>query len=90
MLAEKRYIWHPMLKEKAVEDRLYQNRILERARQCNTLVVLPTALGKTVIALLLGIEKAEEGKIFFLAPTRPLVQQHPKYSWTKRGLTREN
>jgi Fanconi anemia group M protein len=79
-----------MLKEKAVEDRLYQNRILERARQCNTLVVLPTALGKTVIALLLGIEKAEEGKIFFLAPTRPLVQQHPKYSWTKRGLTREN
>jgi len=76
MLAEKRYIWHPMLKEKAVEDRLYQNRILERARQCNTLVVLPTALGKTVIALLLALEKAGEGKIFFLAPTRPLVQQH--------------
>ncbi len=76
MLAEKRYVWHNLLKEKAVEDRLYQNRILERARQCNTLVVLPTALGKTVIALLLAIERAEEGKIFFLAPTRPLVQQH--------------
>ncbi|MEM3875430.1 MAG: helicase-related protein [Candidatus Bathyarchaeia archaeon] len=76
MLAEKRYVWHPLLKEKAVEDRLYQNKILERARQCNTLVVLPTALGKTVIALLLAIERAEEGKIFFLAPTRPLVQQH--------------
>jgi len=27
-------------------------------------------------SLLLAIEKAEEGKIFFLAPTRPLVQQH--------------
>ncbi|MEM3753356.1 MAG: helicase-related protein [Candidatus Micrarchaeaceae archaeon] len=76
MLAEKRYVWHPLLKEKAVEDRLYQNKILERARQCNTLIVLPTALGKTVIALLLAIEKAEEGKILFLAPTRPLVQQH--------------
>ncbi|MBS7647463.1 MAG: helicase-related protein [Candidatus Bathyarchaeia archaeon] len=76
MLAEKRYVWHNLLKEKAVEDRLYQNRILEKARQYNTLVVLPTALGKTVIALLLAIEKAEEGKIFFLAPTRPLVQQH--------------
>ncbi|PUA31601.1 MAG: hypothetical protein B9J98_05930 [Candidatus Terraquivivens tikiterensis] len=76
MLDEKRYLKHPLLKEKAVEDRLYQNRILERARFNNTLVVLPTALGKTIIALLLAVEKAGEGKVFFLAPTRPLIQQH--------------
>jgi len=76
MLAEKRFVSHPLLKPDAVEDRLYQNRILETARKRNTLVVLPTALGKTVIALLLSVEKSEYGRVFFLAPTRPLVQQH--------------
>jgi Fanconi anemia group M protein len=76
MLAEKRFVSHPLLKPSAVEDRLYQTRILETARKRNTLVVLPTALGKTVIALLLAIERSQCGRVFFLAPTRPLVQQH--------------
>ncbi|MGI0140849.1 MAG: DEAD/DEAH box helicase, partial [Thermoplasmata archaeon] len=41
-------------------------------------VVLPTGLGKTVIAALLAAEvlRRGEGKVLFLAPTRPLVQQH--------------
>jgi len=76
MLAEKRFVSHPLLKPSAVEDRLYQTRILETARKRNTLVVLPTALGKTVIALLLAVERSQYGRVFFLAPTRPLVQQH--------------
>lgn len=76
MLFEKRYVSHALLKPQTVEDRLYQNRILETARRRNTLVVLPTALGKTVIALLLAVERAEVGRVLFLAPTRPLVQQH--------------
>ncbi len=76
MLEEKRFVKHELLKPSAVEDRLYQTRILETAKQKNTLVVLPTALGKTVIALLLAIERAQQGRVFFLAPTRPLVQQH--------------
>ncbi len=42
----------------------------------NTLVILPTALGKTVIGLLIAAERIRYGKVFFLAPTRPLVQQH--------------
>ena len=64
------------LKRDAVEERLYQNEILETTRTKNTLVVLPTALGKTVIAMLLALEKMESGTVIFLAPTRPLVQQH--------------
>jgi ERCC4-related helicase len=42
------------------------------------LVVLPTGLGKTVIAALTAAEvlRAGPGKLLFLAPTRPLVQQH--------------
>jgi Fanconi anemia group M protein len=76
LLGEKRYVQHSFLKPRAVEERLYQTRIIDVAKRKNSLVVLPTALGKTVIALLLAIEKCEEGKIYFLAPTRPLVQQH--------------
>jgi ERCC4-related helicase len=76
MLVEKHYVKHELLKPGAVEDRLYQSRILETARRKSTLVVLPTALGKTVIALLLAIEKVNDGRVLFLAPTRPLVMQH--------------
>lgn len=59
--------------------RAYQ---LEIAHSClsagNTLVVLPTGLGKTLIAFLLISHKANEGKCFLLAPTRPLCEQHYK------------
>lgn len=42
------------------------------------LVVLPTGLGKTVIAALVAAEvlRRQEAKVLVLAPTRPLVQQH--------------
>ncbi|MEM3466070.1 MAG: ERCC4 domain-containing protein, partial [Candidatus Jordarchaeales archaeon] len=44
----------------------------------STLVVLPTGLGKTVIALLVAAEKlrTSEGVCVVLAPTKPLVEQH--------------
>lgn len=76
MFGVKCYVACEWIKPNSVEDRVYQTRIMETARQSSTLVVLPTALGKTVIALLLAVEKASQGKVFFLAPTRPLVQQH--------------
>lgn len=72
----RRYVKHKWLKPDSVEDRRYQRKIMETARRKNTLVVLPTALGKTVIALLLAVDRVQDGKVFFLAPTRPLVQQH--------------
>lgn len=59
--------------------RAYQQAILETAKNKNTLVVLPTGLGKTAIALFLAIDRLEkfpESKILFLAPTRPLALQH--------------
>ncbi len=40
------------------------------------MVVLPTGLGKTTIALFVLIDRLRKGKILFLAPTRPLVEQH--------------
>jgi len=44
----------------------------------NTLVVLPTGLGKTSVAALVAaykLQRDSKGKILFLAPTRPLVDQ---------------
>jgi ERCC4-related helicase len=57
----------------------YQQSIFETAKKANTLVVLPTGVGKTLIALLLAIHQQKKfpgTKVLMLAPTRPLVEQH--------------
>jgi len=61
-----------------MELRTYQKEILESIRKNgNTLVILPTGLGKTLIAVKAIEMKLEEGgKALFLAPTKPLVEQH--------------
>ncbi|MBN1923852.1 MAG: DEAD/DEAH box helicase family protein [Nanoarchaeota archaeon] len=67
------------LKDK-FKPRLYQEKIFSDCVKNNCLVVLPTGLGKTIIALMLSVYslKKEENKILFLAPTKPLVEQHRK------------
>jgi len=65
-----------------MEPRDYQKAIFETAKDYNTLVVLPTGMGKTLIAFLLTkfyLEKFPKGKVLILAPTRPLVEQHFDY-----------
>jgi len=62
-----------------IERRLYQEMILGCCVKGNTLVILPTGLGKTVIAVMLSVHRLEKfpgSHIVFLAPTRPLVNQH--------------
>ncbi len=64
-----------------IEPREYQKRIFESCKEENCLVVLPTGLGKTLIALMLSIHRMEKypgKKIVFLAPTKPLAEQHLK------------
>jgi len=61
--------------------RLYQQTILGTAASRNTLVVLPTGLGKTAIAFLLAAQRLHlypNSKILMLAPTKPLCEQHIK------------
>ena len=75
----KAFISHRLLVEGVVEDRLYQQVILGTAVARNTLVILPTALGKTVISLLVAVQRLSVypwGKILVLAPTVPLATQH--------------
>ena len=65
-----------------VVPREYQEAILEICKEKNCLVVLPTGLGKTLIALMLTIERMKSfpgQKVLFLAPTRPLAEQHLNY-----------
>lgn len=74
------------IRKGSVDERLYQKNIAAAASSESTLVVLPTGLGKTVIALLVidNLLASGSGKILFMAPTRPLVEQH--FSFLKEKL----
>ncbi|MFC4359503.1 DEAD/DEAH box helicase [Halobium salinum] len=75
------YVDHPLLVPEFIERRLYQIRLAGAARDNHTLVCLPTGLGKTTVSLLVTAERLHEvgGKSLFLAPTKPLVQQHAEF-----------
>ena len=75
------YIKHPIIWDNSVEFRLYQKNIAESASLSNTLVILPTALGKTIISALVCADmlfKYRDKRVLIMAPTRPLVGQHLK------------
>lgn len=64
-----------------LEPREYQKNIAEAASKNNTLVVLPTGMGKTLIAVLVAVKRLNqypESKILIMSPTRPLSAQHKK------------
>ena len=78
---DSRYIVQPLIYEESIESRAYQMNIVESAYGKNTLVVLPTALGKTIIAIMLAARSLynyRRKRVLVLAPTRPLVLQHMK------------
>jgi Fanconi anemia group M protein len=78
------YVEHPLIKNGTIEKRDYQVNIAKSCIEKSTLVVLPTGMGKTIIAFLVIAEKIKDGKILFLAPTKPLVEQH--YNSLKKFL----
>jgi Fanconi anemia group M protein len=81
---DKKYI-----KKNSIEKRDYQVNLANQAIQENCIVVLPTGLGKTAIALHVISEYLSKGKgVLFLAPTRVLVNQH--YEFLKQNLTIED
>jgi len=71
-----------VLEPTGITAREYQRKIAETALTGNTLVVLPTGLGKTIIALLVAVKRLSlfpASKVLVLAPTRPLVLQHFRF-----------
>jgi ERCC4-related helicase len=76
---QKSYVSHPLLYPDVVEERVYQTKIAQDAYNKNTLVILPTALGKTVISAFVVsqiLHDYRNTRVLVLAPTRPLVLQH--------------
>ncbi|MFX1449234.1 MAG: DEAD/DEAH box helicase [Promethearchaeota archaeon] len=74
-----KYVKHPLIKDKTIERRIYQETLLVSCANQNSLIVLPTGLGKTIIAFLISVHRLNKfpnSKIVFLAPTKPLVEQH--------------
>ncbi len=67
--------------------RKYQETIYKTCKEKDCLVILPTGTGKTLIALMLTIERFKKfplQKILILAPTKPLIEQH--YASFKKNL----
>jgi Fanconi anemia group M protein len=76
---DSRYFSYPLIKKDALEFRTYQDIIFKSVRNKNALVILPTSLGKTAIAILLCAEflhKYKSKRVLIMAPTKPLVAQH--------------
>ncbi|MBQ2652287.1 MAG: DEAD/DEAH box helicase [Methanobrevibacter sp.] len=74
------YISHPLIKKDSIESRLYQQVLAgDVLKKGNTMVVAPTALGKTIVAILVAadrLQKVKNSKILVLAPSKPLAIQH--------------
>ena len=75
------FMSHPLIKPDTVEQRLYQLNLAGKALEGPSLVVLPTGLGKTIIALFVIASRLQRfgGKALILSPTKPLVEQHAAF-----------
>ena len=74
------FISRPKVVPGSIEYREYQVRMADACLKRNSLVILPTGLGKTVVALLAAADVLDKGrKVLILAPTKPLVEQHYEF-----------
>lgn len=81
-----------MLELVNINPRQYQLNIADSCLKENTLVVLPTGLGKTIIALIVASKLLSEdssSKVLVMAPTRPLALQHMKTFMRHLNLDKE-
>ncbi|RLM58379.1 uncharacterized protein C2845_PM18G02260 [Panicum miliaceum] len=75
-----------------VQVRDYQKYMVEKALFTNSLIALPTGLGKTFIAAVVMYNYFRwfpEGKIIFAAPSRPLVAQQIEACYNTVGIPQE-
>ena len=74
------FINHPLLRKDKVESRIYQKVLAANAlKKGNTMIVAPTALGKTIVAVLVAADRLNNlkgSKVLVLAPSKPLTIQH--------------
>lgn len=71
----------------------YQFNIVKQALFKNTMVTLPTGLGKTFIAAVVMYNFYRwypQGKVIFMAPTKPLVAQQIEACYNIMGIPQEH
>ncbi|RMG37584.1 MAG: DEAD/DEAH box helicase [Methanobacteriota archaeon] len=71
----------PNIKKDKIENRIYQQILFAAGAQENSLIVLPTGLGKTIVVVMLMayfLDRHPDSQVVFTAPTKPLVDQHRK------------
>ena len=87
------FVKHELIKPETVESRLYQEVLAARViDKGNSLVVAPTALGKTIVAAMVSAKRLKdfpEKKVLIVSPTKPLAVQHQK-SFQKVMNLKEN
>jgi Fanconi anemia group M protein len=91
MASKEEYISHPLIQENLIVRRSYQETIFINCLNHNSLIVIPTGLGKTIIGLMMAVHRLTEypeSRVIFLAPTKPLVNQHYK-SFTELTILEE-
>tara|TARA_Y100000310_G_scaffold286519_1_gene310791 strand:+ start:17270 stop:18814 length:1545 start_codon:yes stop_codon:yes gene_type:complete len=70
------------MEELNIKPRSYQLTIFNTCKETDCIVILPTGTGKTLIAIMMAIERFKKfplEKIVILAPTKPLIEQHFEY-----------
>ena len=71
------YLSHPRIVPDTVEERKYQIRMAEDCLRHDSMIILPTGLGKTIVALIVAANILDKGKkVLLVAPTKPLLDQH--------------
>jgi len=86
------FVIHKFIKPNTIELRKYQIDLASECLENNLLIIIPTGLGKTVIASLTIAEHLKlfpNKKCLILAPTRVLVHQHNDFL-TKHLNVEEN
>lgn len=75
-----KWIKQPLIKGQKIESRLYQQILAaDVLKKGNSMIVAPTALGKTIVAILVAAERIKNyknSKVLILAPSKPLTVQH--------------
>ncbi|MCD7781996.1 MAG: DEAD/DEAH box helicase [Methanosphaera sp.] len=74
------WIEHEYINKETIEGRLYQQHLaVDVLNKGNTMIIAPTAMGKTIVAALVGAQRLKDypdSKILILAPSKPLTIQH--------------
>ena len=83
------FISHPRIIQIRIEKMRYQAAMVRGCLGCNTLVILPTGLVKTIVVLRMEAGFLGRRKILMLVLTEPLVDQRSRFlSEMLSGTTR--